>query len=63
MVDDRNKANRVGGPYMIQDRDHLNEAGQMGGDARTARSRQPEQSQGDSRQQGGERRQKKTKFL
>jgi hypothetical protein len=46
------KANRVGGPYMIQDSDHMSGQGQVGGEAD---SRQSEQSQGETRQQGGHR--------
>ena len=42
------KANRVGGPYMIQDSDHMSGQGQVGGEAD---SRQSEQSQGETRQQ------------
>jgi general stress protein YciG len=65
MAEDRSK---TGGPYMIQDQDHMSEVGQMGGAARSGGSRQSEQSQSDSRQQGGgqqggQRSRKRTKFL
>ena len=65
MAEDRSKA---GGPYMIQDQDHMSEVGQMGGEARNGGGRQSEQSQSESRrqgsgQQGGERSRKRTKFL
>ena len=74
MVEDRNKANRLGGPYMIQDRDHMSEVGQTGGEVRHGSGRQVEQSQGDTRQQGsgqhsssgqqgGERSHKRRKLL
>jgi len=50
MAEEKRDAERIGGEYMIQDRDH--EVGQMGGEANRGRTRQFEQSQGDSRQQG-----------
>jgi hypothetical protein len=52
MADEKNKANRFGGPYMIQDSDHMSEIRQVGGEAGEGSSRQVGQSQGDS-QQGG----------
>jgi general stress protein YciG len=69
MTEDKNKAERLGGPHMIQDRDHLSEVGQMGGESKQGGgSRQAEQSQADTRQrgsgqQGGERGYKRRKFL
>jgi len=68
MTQDRSKTERLGGPYMIQDRDHMSEVGQVGGEARRGGSRQVEQSQGETRQrasgqQGGERGYKRRKFL
>lgn len=66
MAAERNKAERLDGPYMIQDRDHQSGVGQVGGN--TSGSRQPEQSQADSRhhgsaQQGGERTRRRSKLL
>jgi hypothetical protein len=66
MAVERNKAERLDGPYMIQDRDHLSEVGQVGGDTRD--SRQSQQGHGDSRQQGGgqqggERSRRRSKLL
>jgi hypothetical protein len=52
MGQDRNQADRLGGEYMIQDRDHMSETGQMGDDAGDRGGQQSEQSQGGSRQQG-----------
>jgi len=65
MAEDRSK---TGGPYLIQDQDHMSEIGQLGGEARSGGGRQSEQSQSESRQrgsgqQGGERRRRRTKFL
>ncbi len=51
---DKNKADRLGGEYMIQDRDHMSEMGQMGGQANSGNPPQAEQSQGASRQHGGD---------
>ena len=53
MAEDKSEAGRLGGEYMVQDRDHMSEAGQMGGQASHGRGRQFEQSQSGSRQQGG----------
>ena len=72
MSQDVSRAERFGGPYMIQDRDHTSAIGQMGGEAR--QGRQSEQSQSDSRQpgsrnddrsrqRGGERGYQRRKFL
>ncbi len=67
MPEDKGKSSRPGGEFMIQDRDHLGEVGQMGGESRNVVGRQSQQSDGDSRrhgQQGGERsRKRRTKFL
>ena len=68
MATDRNKADRLDGPYMIQDRDHMSEIGQVGGEAKGRGGRQAEQSQSDSRQhgsdqQGGERSRRRSKLL
>lgn len=74
MAEDRIKTDRLGGRYMIQDRDHLGEAGQMGGEARNSNARQTEQSHTASRprstdpqrgsfQQGGERGYRRREFL
>jgi len=52
MAEDKRKAERLGGEFMIQDRDHT-EAGQMGGETRQGGGRQSEQSQGDRGQNGG----------
>jgi len=52
MAEGKSEAERQGGEYMIQDRDHMGDAGQMGGEAGRNRGRQSEQSQGGSRQQG-----------
>lgn len=53
MAEDKREADRLGGEYMIQDRDHSVDAGQMGGETSHRRGQQSEQSQGASRQQGG----------
>jgi len=53
MPADRNKENRVGGEFMIQDRDHLGDAGQMGGETGNT-GRQADQSQNPGPQQGGQ---------
>jgi len=53
MAEDKRKADRLGGEFMIQDRDHTGETGQMGGEARQGGGRQSEQSQGDRGQNGG----------
>jgi hypothetical protein len=55
MAEDKNKAEFEGGEFMIQDRDHLGHAGQMGDQANQGR-RQSEQSepQAGNRQQGGD---------
>lgn len=68
MAEEKREAERQGGEYMIQDRDHTNETGQMGGQASHGRGRQSEQSQGGSGQggsgqQGGERSRKRSKLL
>ncbi len=67
MPEDRSKSVRPSGEFMIQDRDHMADAGQMGGQGRDVVGRQAEQSHGESRQhgqQGGERsRKRRTKFL
>jgi hypothetical protein len=73
MAVERNEAEREGGEFMIQDRDHLGQSGQMGGETPDRGRRQTGQSQGDSRQQGGgqqnggqqggERKQRKAKLL
>jgi hypothetical protein len=74
MAEGKNEAEWHGGEYMIQDRDHMGAAGQMGGEAGRGRSRQSEQSQAGSRQpggrqdsesgqQGGERGYRRRKFL
>lgn len=53
MGQDRNQADRLGGEYMIQDRDHMSETGQMGDEASDRGAQQSDQSQGGgSRQQG-----------
>jgi hypothetical protein len=52
MAENRNKSDRLGGEYMIQDRDHMSDAGQVGGGARNTGSRQSEQSHADRPQQG-----------
>jgi len=52
MAEDRKKSDRLGGEFMIQDRDHMSETGQMGGEAGQG-GRQSEQSHGEGRQQGG----------
>jgi len=52
MPEDRNESERLGGEFMIQDRDHQSGSGQMGGEGGSASGRQPEQGQDDSRQQG-----------
>ena len=50
MTEAKKTVDREGGPYMIQDHDHM--TGQMGGN--TGRTgRQAEQSAGDSAQHGG----------
>jgi len=51
MAEDKNKQEPLGGPYMVQDRDHLGDPGQMGGDANRG-SRQSDQSHSGDRQQG-----------
>jgi hypothetical protein len=53
MTEEKNKANRFGGPYMIQDSDHMSEIGQVGGEAMDGGERQVGQSHGETRQQGG----------
>jgi hypothetical protein len=63
----RIEAEREGGEFMIQDRDHMGQT-QMGGDAGDRGRRQASQSHGDSHQQsggqqGGERKQRKPKLL
>jgi len=68
MAEDKREVEREGGEYMIQDRDHTSEVGQMGGKASHGRGRQSEQSQGGSQQhgggqQGGERSRKRNKLL
>jgi general stress protein YciG len=72
MSEDRNRADGPSGPYMIQDRDHMTEIGQMGGEAGTGSGRQSEQSQSESRQrrsgqqggqQGGEQGYRRREFL
>jgi general stress protein YciG len=68
MARDTTNADRLGGEYMIQDRDHMTEIGQSSGDAVRV-SRQADQAQSENRphnsggQQGGERRRKGTRFL
>lgn len=73
MSEDKSKAERLGGPFMIQDRDHMSEIGQIGHESRQGRQ-QSEQSQGDSDQhrsspsdatlqQGGERIRRRPKLL
>jgi hypothetical protein len=52
MGQDRNQADRLGGEYMIQDRDHMSKTGQMGDEASDRGGQQSDQSQGGSRQQG-----------
>ena len=49
MAQDRNE--ELGGPYMIQDRDHLV---QQGGQTKSGKGRQSDQSQDQNRQQGGQ---------
>jgi hypothetical protein len=51
MKENRSKAGGVGGEFMIQDSDHLKNAGQMGGKANQD-GRQSEQSHSTARQQG-----------
>jgi general stress protein YciG len=68
MAEEKREAERQGGEYMIQDRDHMSETGQLGGQARHGGGRQSEQSQGGSGQggsgqQGGERSRKRGKLL
>ena len=53
MAKDRNKTDRLGGQFMIQDRDHMSEVGQMGDDAKHGGGPQFDQSPSRSRQQGG----------
>ena len=61
MTEEKREAERLGGEYMIQDRDHMGGPGQMGGEVGQRRGKQFDQSQGGSgqqeggRQQGGER--------
>ncbi len=47
-----NSEDRLGGQYMIQDRDHQVEINQPNSDATRATARQADQSQSESRQQG-----------
>lgn len=74
MAEDRSKAPNAGGPYMIQDRDHMSDIAQAGGE--TGRSDRPQSQQGqsgggqqggdlhsDSGQQNGERRTRRPKLL
>jgi hypothetical protein len=67
MPEDKGKSSRPSGEFMIQDRDHLGDLGQMGGESRGVVARQSQQSHSDNRQhgqQGGERsRKRRTKFL
>jgi hypothetical protein len=67
MAVDRNKDDRSGGQYMVQDSDHMSQSRPAPDKAKRTGSRQTEQSQvggrqqggndhGNSRQQGGERR-------
>jgi hypothetical protein len=53
MAEVRNNESRLGGEYMIQDRDHMSEINQATDNANRG-ARQSEQSQSDSRQQGGD---------
>ena len=48
-----NNEDRFGGPYMIQDRDHMSEIDQPKEKANKGDVRQVEQSQTNGRQQGG----------
>ena len=49
-----NSEDRFGGEYMIQDRDHMSEIDQATDKANRGGVRQSDQSQSDTRQQGGE---------
>jgi hypothetical protein len=49
----RNNEDRFSGEYMVQDHDHLSQAGQGSRTAPRSGGRQPEQSQSRGRQQGG----------
>jgi hypothetical protein len=72
MKEDKAKRDGVGGPYMIQDHDHLGNSGQMGGESGQAGGQQSQQGQGDSKQrsgqhsagqQGGEQSKRRSKLL
>jgi hypothetical protein len=50
----QNSEDRFGGPYMIQDHDHMSEIGQGPDKANSDRVRQADQSHSSGRQQGGD---------
>jgi hypothetical protein len=53
MAADRNNVSRLGGQYMVQDRDHVSEANELADTAKRGNIRQAEQSQSGGGQQGG----------
>jgi hypothetical protein len=50
-----NNQDRFGGEYMIQDSDHMSGIAPSNDQADTGSNKQADQSQNDSRQQGGDR--------
>ena len=50
MAEERNKESRLGGQYMVQDRNHMGEIAQAPDKANRGRVRQSEQSQSGGRQ-------------
>jgi hypothetical protein len=54
MAEDRNNEGRFGGPYMVQDRDHMSEISPVTDKANRGGVGQSEQSQAGGRQQGSD---------